>query len=104
MKGYYKLPIINYKIATHEGTASRRLANQIHELLPMPIASVPNECKKNFAKLKKLIEETVDNLPKNNGLMVPVRLANIHNSTAEKYIKLLIEIEDKTIEKNIALQ
>jgi len=99
MKGYYKLPIINYRIATHEGTASRRLASQANELLPMPIESVPDKCRKEFAKLKNLIEKTLDDLPKNNGLMVPVRLANIHNSTAVKYIKLLIEIEDKTIKK-----
>ncbi|MFA6131512.1 MAG: hypothetical protein WC702_00375 [Patescibacteria group bacterium] len=65
----------------------------------MPIESVPDECKKDFTKLKTLIETTLDNLPKHNGLMTPVRLANIHNSTAVKYIKLLIEIEDKTIEK-----
>ena len=99
MKGYYKLPIINYRIATHEGAASRRLASQTNELLPMPIESVPAECKKEFTKLKKLIEDTLDDLPKTNGLMWPVQLANIHNSTAVKYIKLLIEIEDKTIEK-----
>lgn len=99
MKGYYNLPIINYRIATHEGAASRRLASQANELLPMPIESVPDECKKEFAKLKKLIEVTLDDLPKNNGLMTPVRLVNIHNSTAVKYIKLLLEIEDKTIEK-----
>jgi len=98
MKRYYKLPIINYRIATHEGTANRRLASQANELLPMPSKSVPDECKKDFSKLKKLIKTTLDNLPKNNS-MTPVRLVNIHNSTAVKYIKLLIEIEDKTIEK-----
>ncbi|PIP60217.1 hypothetical protein COX00_04120 [Candidatus Uhrbacteria bacterium CG22_combo_CG10-13_8_21_14_all_47_17] len=96
MKGYYKLPTINYRIATHEGTASRRLASQANELLPMPIESVPDECKKDFTNLKRLIEETLNNLPRNSGLMVPVRLANIHNSTAVKYIKLLMEIEYKT--------
>lgn len=97
MKGYYKLPIINYRIATHEGYAVRRLASQANELLPMPVELVPDERKTQFVKLKKLIEGELDNLPR--GVMVPVRLGNIRNSTAVKYIKLLLEIEDKTIEK-----
>ncbi|TSC93965.1 MAG: hypothetical protein CEN91_51 [Candidatus Berkelbacteria bacterium Licking1014_85] len=94
MKGYYKLPTINYRIATHEGNAIRRLASQANELLPMPVNLVPEEYKQKFAKLKQLIEEELDNLP--DGVMFPVRLSNIRNSTAVKYIKLLLEIEDKT--------
>jgi hypothetical protein len=97
MKGYYKLPHINYRIATHEGAAVRRLASQANELLPMPASMVPDECKKQFCKLKELIENEIGNLPK--GVMVPVGLGGIQNKTAVKYIKLLIEIEYKTNEK-----
>lgn len=96
IKGYYKLPIINYRIATHEGDAVRRLASQAHAILPMPIASVPNEYERQFAELKKLIEDELDRLP--NDLMIPVQLGGIRNSTAVKYIKLLIAIELETNE------
>ena len=53
MRGYYKLPIINYRIATHEGAASHRLASQVHAILPMPVEVVPDENKKQFIKLKR---------------------------------------------------
>ena len=97
MKGYYKLPYINYRIATHEGNAIRRLASQANELLPMPVALVPDENKKQFKQLKKLIEDEISNLPK--GVMVPVSLGGMWNKTAVKYIILLIEIEYKTNKK-----
>jgi len=87
------LPIINYRIATHEGTANRRLASQTHAILPMPVKMVPDDCKKQFKKLKQLIDNELKKLP--DGIW-PVRLGNMRNSTAVKYIKLLIEIEDKT--------
>lgn len=87
------MPIINYRIATHEGTANRRLASQVQAILPIPVDVVPKDCRKQFAKLKQLIDDEMGKLP--DGIW-PVRLGNIRNSTAIKYIKLLIEIEDKT--------
>lgn len=93
MKGYYKLPIINYRIAMYEGTSNRRLASQAHAILPMPAEMVPGGCKKQFKKLKQLIDDELDKLP--NGTW-PARLGNMRNRTAVNYIKLLIEIEDKT--------
>ena len=97
MRGYYKLPIINYRIATHEGAASHRLASQVHAILLLTVEVVPDENKKQFIKLKRLIEDELSSLP--NSLMVPVGLRNIRNSTAVKYIKLLLEIELKTIHR-----
>jgi len=94
MRNYFisKLFIINYRIATHEGNANRRLASQAPQILFQLATNqkvVPNRYKKEFAKFITLIEETVADA---NG-QVPVRIKGIQNRTAAKYIKLLIDIE-----------
>jgi hypothetical protein len=93
MKGLEKLPLINYRMAIHEGDANRRLASQAWEISLLPNSLIPSRYRDQFAKLKLLIEQEINELP--DSLMVPVRLGNIQRSTAVKYIKLLIEIEDE---------
>ena len=62
-----------------------------------------NEYRKDFEKLMALIKETLNSDPRNQGLQ-PVRIGRIRNSTAAKYIKLLIDIENKMRENEDELQ
>lgn len=93
-----KLSIINYRMAIHEGNANRRLASQAVEILYKLFPSeVPKEYLKRFDELIIKIEKTLDNIPQPG--IHPMRIEGIRNSTASKYIKLLIEIEDFLKEK-----
>ena len=95
MKDYFfgKLSIINYRIAIHEGDANRRLASQaveiLHKLFP---SNVPDQYKKEFNSLLTHIEKTLEVI-KQKGIH-PARIDRIRNSTAAKYIKMLIDLED----------
>lgn len=94
MENYFlgKLSIINYKMAIHEGDANRRLASQsveiLHKLFP---CAAPDKYRKNFSELISRIEKTLENIHKSG--LHPARIDGIRNSTAVKYIKLLIEME-----------
>ena len=93
MKIYFisKLSEINYRMSVHEGTANRRLASEAIKILLLPPNEVPEYRKNEFNKLRKLIEDTIKNLSTPG--LTPTKLGNIHNSTAVKYIKLLIDIQ-----------
>ena len=93
MKTYFisKLSEINYRMAIHEGNANRRLASEAIKILLLSPSEVPEFYKNKFNKLRNLIEETIKNLSAPG--LTPIRLGKIHNSTAIKYIKLLIEIQ-----------
>ena len=93
MRHYFlsKLFDINYRMAIHEGNANRRLASEAIKILLLPPNEVPNLYKKEFNKLRDLIEDTIKHLP-DSGL-TPIRLGGITNKTASRYIELLIDIE-----------
>ena len=93
MKRYFtnKLSEINYRISVHEGTANQRLASEAIKILLLPSNEVPEDYKSEFNKLRKLIEDKIKNLSAPG--LTPIKLGNIHNSTAVKYIKLLIDIQ-----------
>jgi hypothetical protein len=79
-------------MAIHEGDANRRLASQAVEIYHKLFQSdVPTEYKKEFEKLLDLIEKTLDSITQPG--IHPARINGIKNSTAAKYIKLLIDIE-----------
>lgn len=86
-----KLSDINYRIATHEGDAKKRLASEAIKILILPSNEAPNQYKEEFSKLRKIIEETIKNMPSPG--MTPTGLTGISNRTAIKYIKLLIDVE-----------
>lgn len=92
MKNYFigKLFDINYRMAIHEGNANRRLASEAIEIHLLPSNEVPDLYKKEFIKLRSLIEETLKNLSAPG--LTPIKLGNIKCCTASKYIKLLINI------------
>jgi len=92
MKGYSleKVSDINYRIATHEEDANRRLASEAVKILLLPENVLPIEYRKEFSKLKLLIQSTIQSSPPG---LIPVRLGKIRKSTAVKYIKLLIDIQ-----------
>lgn len=94
-KSYFKGKLfeINYRMAIHEGNANRRLASEAIKILILPRIEVPDSYKKEFVKLTQLIEETLKDLSAQG--LTPIRLKNIQNRTASKYIKLLIDIEDE---------
>ena len=79
-------------MAIHEGDANRRLASEAQKLLLLPPNEVPEHYKSEFDKLRQLIEETIRNLSAPG--LIPIKLGKIRNSTASKYIKLLIDIQD----------
>jgi len=85
-----KLFDINYRMAVHEGDANRRLASEAIKILLLHLSEVPEHHKNEFNKLRQLIKETINGLPVSG--MTPTKLKNIRNSTASKYIKLLIDI------------
>ena len=92
MKGYFleKISNINYRMAIHEGNANRRLASEAIKIRLLPTHVLPPEYEKEFAKLRSLIESTIKSTTQG---LTPVRLGKIRNSTAVKYIKLLIDIQ-----------
>ncbi len=93
MKTYFlaKLFDINYRIATHVGDANRRLASEAVRILFLPPNEVPDKYEAEFNKLKNLIKETIKSLSAPG--LTPSKLRKIRNSTAAKYIKLLIDIQ-----------
>ncbi len=98
MKLYFleKLSDINYRISINEGNASRRLASEaikIHVQLPVLPNEVPNLYRKEFSKLRKIVGDTIQNLSSPG--LTPTRIRGMHNKDAVKYIKLLINIEDR---------
>jgi len=92
MKNYFigKLFDINYRMAIHEGNANRRLASEAIKINLLPSNEVPDLYKKEFTKLRRLVDDTIKNLPVPG--QTPTKLGNIRNSTASRYIKLLIDI------------
>ena len=95
IKTYFisKLFAINYRIATHEGNANRRLASQAPQILFQLTTfrrAVPDRYKKQFAKFIVLIDNTVADT---DGF-IPIRIKSIQNKTAAKYIKLLIDMQE----------
>jgi hypothetical protein len=88
-----KLGGINYSMAIHEGDANKRLASQAENIFRLSQIAVPEKYRKEFEKLHKLIEATLDSI--NFAGLTPVRITGIRNSTASKYIKLLLEIEEE---------
>lgn len=99
---YSKLFDINYRIAIHPGNAKERLAREARPILgklSMCEDIVPDEYQKEFKELEKLLEDTLSTLPADG--LTPTRLrkikkdriSSIHNATASKYIKLLLDIQ-----------
>ena len=95
MSGYFlgKLSEINYRMAIHEGDAKRRLASQAKKIYLLFPSEVPTEFRKEFEKLRLLIKATLSSLPTPG--LTPTQIRSIRNSTASKYIKLLLTIEHK---------
>jgi len=93
MKTYFagKLFDINYRMATHEGDANRRLASEAIMILLLPLDEVPSQYRKQFDRLRRLIEETIKDLPAPG--LTAIKLRGIYNITAAKYVKLLLDIQ-----------
>ena len=87
-----KLFDINYRISIHEGNAIRRLASESIKIIILPSNEVPILYKKEFLKLRKLLEDNIKDL--NSPGVIPTNIKGIRNKTATKYIKLLFDIED----------
>ena len=93
MRTYFvgKLFDINYRMATHEGDAKRRLASEAVKILLLPSSEVPESYRIQFLKLRALIEDSLQKAPIKG--LTHRNLGHIHNSTAVKYIKLLLAIQ-----------
>ena len=100
MRSYFisKLFDVNYRMAIHQEDANRRLASESIKILLLPASEVPECYKREFMKLRTLIEETVNSLPESG--MIPSKLKGIKSITAAKYIKLLVDIQDKITNEN----
>jgi hypothetical protein len=94
MKGYLleKLSDINFRIATHEGDAMKRLSSESHRIQLLPEHYIPIKYKKEFNELLNKIENTVISAEGR----VPIRIKGINShKKAVQYIQLLINIEDQ---------
>jgi len=85
-----KLFDINYRMAIHECNAIRRLASESIKIIILPSNEVPILYKKEFLKLRKLLEDNIKDL--NSPGVIPTKIKGIKNKTAAKYIKLLLDI------------
>jgi hypothetical protein len=85
-----RISIINYNMAIHEGNAKQRLASQCRNILLLPIEEVPERSLIEYKKLIGMIRTELSFYPK--GLEI-TNFIGKRNSTAIKYIKILIEIE-----------
>lgn len=94
-KSYYlnKLSDINYRISTHPGNASQRLASEASKILLISPDFIHEDYQKDYRLLISLIEETLRNLSVSGA--VPSKLVNTNNRTSVEFIKLLINIQDK---------
>lgn len=86
-----KLFDINYRMATHEGNANRRLASEAAKIRLLAETEVPKHYRKEFRKLLRLIENTFRQLPASG--LTPTSIRNIYNVTAAKYIKMLLDMQ-----------
>lgn len=78
-KAYYlsKLSDINYRISTHPGNASQRLASEASKLLLISNDFINEDYKKDYRLLISLIEETLRKLSVSGA--VPLKLVNTYN-------------------------
>jgi len=97
MKNYFlgKLTDINYSMAIHDGNANRRLGRYAKKVLLLPRDNVPTKYLPEFDKLIQLIEETYRSNPEHG--LTPVRIMSIRNSTAARYIKMLLDMEHELL-------
>ena len=86
-----KLFDINYAIAIHEGTAKRRLASVATKIsFQLSEAEVPQHFQKEFCGLRSLIRNSQKNSLTRRSLKT---FSSIHNVTAAKYIKMLLDMQ-----------
>jgi hypothetical protein len=91
-----KLTSINYNMAINAGDANRRLASQSDKIRLLPTEQIPIKYQNDFNKLIMLIDQSYAAI-KSPGIK-PYKLGNIRNSTAAKYIKILLDIEHELID------
>ncbi|MBC8525409.1 MAG: hypothetical protein ISS28_06460 [Candidatus Cloacimonetes bacterium] len=93
MKQYFieKISDINYRISVNEGNANRRLSSEAYKILLLPDRVLPNNLQSKLKVLKTKIRLKIKNTP--DGL-IPIKIGNIQNRTAVKYIKMLIDFEE----------
>ena len=83
----------------HEGNANRRLASEAINISFISTGVIPDIYKSEFTKLQNIINITLERLGKIRAPLTPIKIQNIQNKTAAKYIKLLIDIEWKLREE-----
>jgi hypothetical protein len=87
-----KLFDINYAIATHEGTAKARLRSVARKILvQLSQTEVPERYQKQFLDLRTLIRNSLS-----KDLLARRHLrtfVSIHNTTAAKYIRMLLDMQ-----------
>ena len=86
-----KLCEINYRMSVHEGDANRRLASEAENIVLFPAADVPMRFRKSFEEMKKTLNDALADVRFPFTLS---KIQSIRNSTAAKYLKLLIDIQD----------
>jgi hypothetical protein len=95
MLGYYlgKLAQINYQIAIHPENSNIRLTSQADKILVISTSTIPEQYRKQFIKLTNLIDASYADAERMGVGLHLYKLLGIRNSTASKYIKLLLDIE-----------
>ena len=74
----------------HEGDANRRLASEACMISLLPQEEVPERFRKRYSELIDKLDTTIRKLSVPG--LKPVRIHDIYNVTAARYIKLLLDI------------
>ena len=80
-------------MAMHEEDALERLRSEVVKILLLPSSQVPQAYKSQFEKLREYSESCVKSKNLNIETYSPPHV--IRRKTAAKFIKLLIDIEDR---------
>ena len=88
-----KLSDINHRITVHEGKAVKQLESQSRKILFHLLPSAcPGKYKEQLIELRNIISDNLRNGSPSES--VPIKLENLNTKQAEKYIKLLEDIEN----------
>ena len=89
-----KLSDINYRISVHPDVAKKRISSEAVHILMLSDQYVPKKYHALFSKLIQILKENAFTMT--NGPTF-YSLGAMHNETAVKYIKLLMDIQSDVV-------
>jgi hypothetical protein len=93
-----KLSELNSRMIVHEGDARTRLVSEADNIFVLPIGELPEMYKHDYNELLNLIINSYKNKSIQKDFAQKT-IKDIRNITAVKYIKLLLDIENRLREE-----